>query len=188
MGESRRIPDDLRWCIGPPLYRSFMTLLETEDVAVAQRAVELYRERFGPVGLYENSVYPGVPEMLDALRRRGLRLYVATAKPTVYAARVVEHFGLDRHFERLYGSELDGTRTDKVELVGHLIAETGIDPGAAALVGDREHDILAARAHGMLPVGVTYGYGSVEELDAAGVRILCRSPRDVAELLAIPSG
>jgi phosphoglycolate phosphatase len=183
MGESHRIRDDLRWCIGPPLYRSFMTLLGTEDLAVAQRAVELYRERFGPIGLYENAVYPGVPEMLESLRRKGLRLYVATAKPTVYATRVVEHFGLERHFERVYGSELDGTRTDKVELVGHLIEETGIDPGAAALVGDREHDILAARAHGMLAVGVVYGYGSVEELRGVGAEALCATPEQVVELL-----
>ena len=102
--------DELTWCIGPPLRASFVKLLGGETSA--DLAVALYRERFSDVGLYENSLYAGIRDVLSALRASGRRLFVATSKPHVYATRIIEHFDLRRHFERVFGSELDGTRAE----------------------------------------------------------------------------
>jgi phosphoglycolate phosphatase len=111
----RKLPpgESLRWCIGPPLKDSFAKLLASDDDALTERAVAFYRERFGTVGLFENEVYDGIPEVLEALQKNGHTLYVATSKPVVYAKRIIDHFGLHRYFKWIFGSELDGTRSDK---------------------------------------------------------------------------
>jgi phosphoglycolate phosphatase len=173
--------DELTWCIGPPLRASFVVLLGGEDHA--DRAVELYRERFGDVGLFENSVYPDIEAVLASLGATRLRLFVATSKPHVFAKRIVAHFGLDRHFEHVFGSELDGTRVHKSDLLTYALERTGTDPAQALMIGDRSHDMLGAKANGMSAIGVTYGYGSPEELLAAGARHLCASPRAVLEII-----
>lgn len=158
--------DDLTWCIGPPLLGSFETLLG--DPADAKEGLRLYRERFGDVGLYENALYDGVADLLAQLNVAGCRLFVATSKPAVYAERILAHFGLDVHVERLFGSELDGTRTDKTDLLQHALAVVGCAPGGTVMIGDRRHDMIGARNNGMAAVGVLYGYGSEGELAAAG--------------------
>jgi phosphoglycolate phosphatase len=107
--------DELTWCIGPPLRASFVRLLGGEDSA--DRAVSLYRERFSDIGLYENGVYDGISEVLAILSQSGHRLFVATSKPHVFAERIIDHFGLRRHFEHVFGSELDGRRADKSHLL-----------------------------------------------------------------------
>ena len=100
--------DELTWCIGPPLHASFKALLGTTD-ADADRAVDLYRERFSDVGLFENTLYAGIEETLTDVAVTGRRLFVATSKPHVFADRIIDHFGLRQHFVRVFGSELDGT-------------------------------------------------------------------------------
>src|SRR5690606_22010015 len=112
---------------------------DAEDVA---QAVALYRERFADVGLYENEVYDGIPEALSALAGQGCSLYVATSKPLIYASRILDHFGLSPHFKGIYGSELDGTRSNKADLLGHLVEQENIAPPTATMIGDRKHDIL----------------------------------------------
>src|SRR5882762_6922364 len=109
--------DELSWCIGPPLRASFATLLGGESLA--DRAVALYRERFADTGLYENSVYPDIEHVLAALRQSPRRLFVATSKPHVFAERIIDHFGLSGYFEHVFGSELDGTRANKAELLAY---------------------------------------------------------------------
>ncbi|MBV8925030.1 MAG: HAD family hydrolase [Bradyrhizobium sp.] len=175
--------DELAWCIGPPLRASFVTLLGGESLA--DRAVELYRERFGEVGLFENSVYPGIEPVLAALSGAGARIFVATSKPHVFARRIIDHFGLTCHFGHVFGSELDGTRVHKAELLAYALEQTGADPSHALMIGDRSHDVLGAKANGIDAIGVTYGYGSREELIAAGALQLCASPRAILE--AIPA-
>ena len=167
--------DELTWCIGPPLRASFVTLLGGENLA--DRAVALYRERFADVGLYENSVYPDIEHILATLRQSPRRLFVATSKPRIFAERIVEHFGLTSHFEYVFGSELDGTRVNKSELLAYAIETTGIDPQHALMIGDRSHDIVGAKNNGMRGIGVLYGYGSREELIEAGASQLCATPR-----------
>jgi phosphoglycolate phosphatase len=129
--------------------------------------------------MYENRIYEGVPAVLDGLAKGGCRLYVATVKPTVFAQRVVEHFGLDQWLSRTYGSELDGTRMDKVDLLRHLIEEERLDPGASVMVGDRHNDMEAARYHGIRAIGALWGYGSREELLEAGAEVLLRLPGEL---------
>lgn len=163
----RPAPDleSLKRFVGPPLQQSFAEILETrEEVA---EAIRLYRERFVPVGMFENSVYPDVPPGLAALKRAGHRLWVVTSKPHVYARRIVEHFGLSGLFEEVYGSELSGENADKTDLLREVLAREAVRPEDACMIGDRALDVLAARAHGVEAIAVLWGYGSKEELAAA---------------------
>lgn len=169
--------DALLWCIGPPLQQSLATLLG--DAGAARDALALYREYFAQTGLYENAVYDGIPEVLTALQEAGHRLFVATSKPHVYADRIVRHFALDRFFETVFGSELDGTRTDKTALLRHALDETGVAPGVAVMIGDRKHDMIGASGNGIRGIGVLYGYGTREELIAAGAQRVVTAPKDL---------
>lgn len=173
--------DELTWCIGPPLLGSFETL--TGDSQEAVRAVAAYRERFGDIGLYENAVYPGIREVLEALSDQGRPLYVATSKPTVYATRILEHFELSDYFERIFGSELDGTRADKTDLLAWVLSEAGLEAASTVMIGDRRHDITGARNNAMGSIGVLYGYGDEAELTEAGAGRLCESPEDLTGIL-----
>jgi len=166
--------DALTWMIGPPLIAGFTELLGgPED---APEAVRLYRERFSDVGLFENEVYAGIPALLARLRDEGVRLFVATSKPHVYARRIVEHFGLAPFFREIYGSELDNRNTDKRDLIRHILAQEGFDPAGAVMIGDRKHDAVGARTNGLAAIGVTWGYGSRQELQEAGVTCLVDDP------------
>ena len=171
--------DELTWCIGPPLRASFAMLLGGEELA--DRAVALYRERFGDVGLFENSVYPDTADVLAELRQAPGRIYVATSKPHVFATRIVAHFGLSGFFDHVFGSELDGTRVNKVDLLAYALAQTGADPAESLMIGDRSHDVIGANRNSIRAIGVTYGYGTPEELIGAGASHLCASPRAVLD-------
>jgi phosphoglycolate phosphatase len=166
--------DELTWCIGPPLRASFVRLLGAE--ASADLAVSYYRERFSDVGLYENGVYDGIGEVLTALCASGHRLFVATSKPHVFAERIIDHFGLRGHFERVFGSELDGTRVDKSHLLEYALKEASVDPARTLMIGDRSHDMIGAKNNGMKGIGVLYGYGSRDELLQAGAHHVCQTP------------
>lgn len=175
--------EKLLHCIGPPLRESFVALLGGDESA-ADRAVDLYRERFGRIGLFENGLYPGIEQALVALRDAGARLYLATSKPTVYAQRIVSHFGLDGRLEAVFGSELDGTRADKSDLLAWIVKRLSLDQTDTTMIGDRRHDMIGARANGILPVGVTWGYGSRGELLESGAARLLDSPGELADLNA----
>ncbi|CAN5438091.1 HAD family hydrolase [soil metagenome] len=177
-------PDELAWCLGPPLHHAFPKLLGTEDPATVQRAMELYRERFTEVGLYENAVYEGIPETLTQLRAMGYRLFVATSKPHVYARRILDHFEIAEPFKGIYGSELDGTRCGKADLIAHILATESLDPSETIMVGDRKHDMIGATACGIRGIGVLYGYGSREELLTAGATALCENPRELPDAVS----
>jgi phosphoglycolate phosphatase len=174
--------DDLTWCIGPPLHASFKKLLGTD--ALADKAILLYRERFADVGLFENEVYPGIEATLSVLAGQARRLFVATSKPGVYAERIIDHFKLRGYFERVFGSELDGTRSDKSDLLGYALKAAQVDPAGAIMIGDRSHDMIGARNNGLTAVGVLYGYGSKEELLAAGAHRLSATPRELLDHIA----
>jgi phosphoglycolate phosphatase len=174
--------DQLTWCIGPPLRASFVKLLGAE--ASADLAVAHYRERFSDIGLYENDVYAGVRDVLTTLQQSGRRLFVATSKPHIYADRIIDHFDLRRHFERVFGSELDGTRADKSDLLAYALKTTSVDSSRATMIGDRSHDMIGARNNGMKGIGVLYGYGSEQELTAAGASHLCATPSAVLDCIS----
>jgi len=177
-------PEDvLANCIGPPLRTSFGSFLETSERERIEEAMALYRRRYADIGLFENEVYEGVPEMLESARSIASALFVATSKPKVFAERIVRHFGLDHHFVRVYGAELDGRFDNKAELLAHLLEVEGIAPESAVMVGDRDVDVLAAKANGLRSIGALWGYGSPAELLAAGADALCASPRDLLTCL-----
>jgi len=170
----------LTW-IGPPLHDSFRDLFDGDD-ALARRAVGHYRERFAGTGLYENAVYPGIERALDRLVGRGSRLVLATAKPEVYALRIVAHFGLDSRLQGVFGSRLDGGLTDKAELIAHILNRTGADAAETVMVGDRRHDMVGARANDVRPIGVGWGYGTHRELREAGAGSILDAPSELATL------
>jgi phosphoglycolate phosphatase len=163
--------DELTWCIGPPLHASLQKL--TGSAELADRALLLYRERFSDIGLFENEAYAGIIDTLATLVVTTPRMFVATSKPAIYATRIVDHFGLKPYFERVFGSELDGTRVDKRDLLRYALDEARVDPSSAIMIGDRSHDVVGARTNGMTAIGVLYGYGSEAELREAGAHHIC---------------
>ena len=181
LGRAAPSTDVLRSFIGPPLQESFAGL--GLDAASVVAAVGLYRERFTAVGLYENRVYEGIPEALTALRDAGHRLAVATSKPTVFAERIVEHFGLARHLDLVVGATLHGSRRHKADVIAVVLQELAGLPADAVMVGDREQDVRGARAHGMRSIGVRWGYAEDGELEGAGAGVLVRSPAELVEVL-----
>lgn len=179
LGRNSPSANDLRWCIGPPLHASFLTLLETSDEQLADEAVEVYRDRFGTVGLFENEVYPGIPESLDALSQQGHVLSVATSKPTKFAVRIIEHFGLASHFCSVDGSQLNGIHTDKGRLIAHILNRDRIHSNSVLMIGDRKHDVIGAAENRVTAIGALWGNGSLEELRTAGARICVDAPRNL---------
>jgi phosphoglycolate phosphatase len=176
LGYSNPPDDQLKRYIGPPLYDTFAKVLGSNDTQLIEKAVGLYRHRFALNGMYENRVYAGIPDALTDLRSKEFCLYVVTAKPMIFAEKIVDYFGLKRFFRNIYGSELDGGRSDKGELIAHVLKEEKIPPIGAVMVGDREHDIKGALANGVFPIGVLWGYGTREELTGADAALLCESP------------
>lgn len=178
-------PDDaLATFIGPSLRTGFATLLGTSESQRIERALALYRERYVASGLFENEVYAGVPRMLEDLRRTVARAFVVTSKPGLYAQRVVRHFGLERHFARVYGPDLGGRFDDKAELIAHVLETEALDPATAVMIGDRAADIVAAKRNRVRAIGVLWGFGSERELRDAGADAVCGEPRALPGCLA----
>jgi phosphoglycolate phosphatase len=178
----------LRGWIGPSLRGSFATVLGG-DMALAERAVALYRERYGPTGAFENTVYPGIPDLLADLAAAGCSLCLATSKPQIFAGHILEHFGLDRHFRVIGGASLDASRETKASVVAYVLGE--LPPYArdgAIMVGDREHDVIGARANELPAIGVSYGYGSEAELQDARPVAIAASVDELRGLLLAAGG
>ncbi|MBI1451266.1 MULTISPECIES: HAD-IA family hydrolase [Acinetobacter] len=182
------IADDMNidWIIGPPLKASLAKILNVapED-DLAEQALLGYRERFSVTGLFENQVYEGVAQTLQALKNQGFQLFVATAKPTIYAKQILEHFHLAQYFKVIYGSELSGERTNKGDLIAYILQQEQLKPSECMMVGDREYDILGARRNGIETIAVTYGYGSIEELAQAQPKAQIESFDDLMPLISI---
>lgn len=172
--------------IGPPLQDSFMNFYGF-DTEQAQAAVEKYRERFQDTGIFENEVYEGIPKMLHTLQSKGFFLAVASSKPQVFVERILDHFDLRKYFKVVVGSELDGTRSNKDEVVqealNRLFAYKPIQKGQVYMIGDRKFDVEGAKALGVESVGVTYGYGSMEELKTAKADYIVRSVEELEKFL-----
>jgi phosphoglycolate phosphatase len=179
-GPSVSLPDDagLNFIVGPPLRQSFARFT---DEAFKERLMEYYIERYQPIGAFENSVYEGVTAALD-LAASGARLHVATSKNERDARAILQHFGLSGRFDSINGARLDGARSAKREIIGDTLAAHGLKPEEAAMIGDREFDMLGAREVGVAAIGALWGYGSREELAAAGADALAATPVEAAEL------
>lgn len=181
LGEPSPSDLELERFIGPPLHETFAKLLSGDGKRI-EAAIKAYRERFSAFGLFENVVYTGIPQALETLGALGAELYVATSKPQVFAERILDHFGLSGHFKGIFGSELSGIRSNKGELIGHILINAGLRPVDTVMVGDREHDVHGARRNKVRAVGVLWGYGSREELSAAGAERLFEQPSDLGGL------
>lgn len=157
-------PDNLRRFIGPPLVDGFMEFYNMSQKD-ALTAVEKYRERFSKTGIFENELIEGVPSMLKELKKHGKKLALATSKPAPYSAKIVKHFGIDKYFDFLSCSELDGTRNDKAEIIAEAL-KIAVGCKSPVMVGDRKHDAIGAEKNAIPFVGVSYGYAAKGELEA----------------------
>ena len=181
IGHSLPADRELERFIGPPLQDNLAALLGSDNAGRVGDAIASYRTRFAATGMYENTVYPGIREALGELRERGAAFYVATSKPGVFAERIIRHFDLDGCFRAIYGSELDGTRSHKTELIAHILHAQSLPRETTVMVGDRAQDIAGATANGVLAIGALWGYGSRDELVAAGAEVLCAEPALLVE-------
>lgn len=175
--------DDLRKFLGPPLHESFRDFYGFDDEK-SMEAVGFYREYFSTKGLLENEVYSGIREMLEDLKENGKRLILATSKPQPFTDRIMEHFDLAKYFEFIAGSNMDGTRSKKAEVIAYALESCGImGKSNVVMVGDREHDIIGAKTVGLDSVGVEYGYGDYDELSGAGATYIVKTVEELKELL-----
>lgn len=180
--------EELAWCIGPPLRDSYKKILDTDDPELIESAIGYYRERYRGPGKFENRVYDGIPEALASLKAKGYRLLVCTAKPELYSNDIIDHFGLRLYFDGLYGADLAGTLDHKPDLLAHLLRSESLEPERCLMIGDRKHDILAAKENGLRSLGVLWGYGANEELSKAGANALCQSPGELEEAILRAAG
>lgn len=179
------IPDEatLRRFLGPPLPSSFRDYLHLNEQDTA-RAVEAFREYYPDKGIFENDVYPGIPELLSDLKAAGKTVVMATSKPEEFAKRIMEHFSLESYFDAICGASMDESRSDKDEVIAYALRTAGVtDLHHAVMVGDREHDVKGAAKNGLPCIGAVYGYGSAAELTAAGAVALADTVEELHALL-----
>lgn len=175
--------DNLCKFIGPPLKDSFMDYYNFSEEQ-AEQAILFYRESFQDKGIYENFLYENFEDMLKKLKAQGKTLLIATSKPTVFAERILEYFNLTHYFDFIGGSNFDGTRSNKAEVIFHVLKENSItDLSKAIMVGDRKHDIMGAKITGLQSVGVLYGYGNYEELENSGADYIVENIEELSTLL-----
>ena len=169
--------------VGPPLLDSFMKYYDfTEEEA--KQAIIFYREYFTEEGIYEAPLYEGIETTLKYLKDSGKTLYVATSKPEVYARRILQHLQVENYFADIVGSNLDGTKVNKDEIISFLLEKNGItDKSKVLMVGDREHDIFGAKKVGVDSVGVLYGYGDYQELESAGATYIVEKMDDIVQMV-----
>ncbi|MCL2565906.1 MAG: HAD family hydrolase [Defluviitaleaceae bacterium] len=175
--------DELTKFIGPPLRDSFCEFYGfSEDKT--EEAVSKYREYFSEKGIYQNALYPGTLDMLGELRKRNITMLIATSKPTVYAIKIAEHFKFIQYFDFIAGSELDGRRSNKREVIDYALNSIGCTQkkDAILMIGDRKHDIIGAKEIGIDSIGVTWGYGSQKELLDAGATWVVNSWEEIVKI------
>jgi phosphoglycolate phosphatase len=171
--------EEMRVFVGPPLRDSFLRFGVPEDGV--EKAIEIYRSRYVPTGMFENSPYPGIVDLLTALRKKGFRLYVATSKPEGMATAILEKFNLAKYFDLICGASMDDTRDSKDKVIAYLIGKAGDD--AYIMVGDTAFDVEGAAVNGIPTIGVAWGYGKVEDMVKAGAKDIAHSPAHLLELL-----
>lgn len=170
--------EELRVFVGPPLHDTFVKFGVPEDMA--DEAIRIYRTRYIPIGIFENSPYPGIQELLQKLHQDGFRLFVATSKPEFMAVQVLEHFNLAHYFTRICGATTDRSRSTKDAVIAYLLEQlSGNDP--IVMVGDTKFDVLGAAVHGIPCIGVSWGYGTRQELSESGACTIVDTPEELYE-------
>lgn len=174
--------EDLLWCIGPSLRLSLPKLLDTDDREVVETGVAYYRERFRDHGVFEFTPYPGAEATLSALAERR-PLYIATAKPQPLAKRILEHMGIASLFQVIYGDDMEGTYTDKGDLLEVIKSAHDLQTDRTVMIGDRHHDIRAGQRHRMKTVGMLHGYAVAGEFETDRPDALAEGFSDLPEIL-----
>ena len=172
--------EELRVFVGPPLHESFMK--QGFPAELAEEAVAVYRERYVPTGMFENTPYPGVRELLEKLHTEGHKLYVASSKPEWMCVEILKHFDLAKYFEMICGATMDTSRTNKEAVIEYLIQENGRTDNMI-MVGDTKFDVLGAKAHGIPCIGVSWGYGTVADMQEAGAAAIATTMEELENLL-----
>lgn len=173
-------PEDLPWIIGPPLRKSFQTVLGFDEALIAA-AVASYRKHYAAGGIFDATPYNGIFEALAGLKEAGHTLFVCTAKPEVFARQVITHFGFTLYFDEIYGPDLGGRHDEKTDLIAHMIATEKFEASQSVMIGDRANDTRAAADNNMRSIGVLWGFGDEAELLDGGASHLCASPADLIE-------
>ncbi|MGA3676356.1 HAD family hydrolase [Lysinibacillus agricola] len=176
--------DVLESFIGPPLQVSFREIYGFNDAQIEQ-AISDYRERFTERGMFENKLYENIPALLADLKQKGYILAIATSKPTLFAEQILKYFNLEHFFDLVAGSNLDGTRSAKGEIIAFVRDHFNeVDNNQFMMIGDRKYDIVGAHENQIDSIGVTYGYGSLEELTDAQATYIVNSVNEIKELLS----
>ena len=170
----------LRTVVGPPLTESFARFGVPEDKLT--EAVEIYRSRYIPIGRFENHPYPGIEVLLENLQRNGHKLYIATSKPEWMSIEILEHFGLAKYFDIICGAATDFSRNTKEAVIAHLLSQCE-EQNSAVMVGDTAYDVIGAKAHGIPCIGVSWGYGSIKEMEEAGAIAIANTMEQLYDLL-----
>lgn len=174
---------ELNKFIGPPLKDSFKMYYNFDDEK-AELGMVKYRERYADKGIYENSLYDGIIELLDALKKNDKKVILATSKPEVYAKQILKHFKIDHYFNFAAGSDFEETRANKSEVIKYALKEAGIsDLSKVVMIGDREYDIIGAKENGIKAIGVLYGYGDVIELTQARADYIAKDTKELMNIL-----
>jgi len=172
--------EELRVFVGPPLHESFINHGVPADQA--EEAIRIYRSRYIPIGAYENTPYPGIRELLEALKKEGHTLYVATSKPEEMSIKILQHFDLAKYFDMICGATMDISRSSKEAVIEYLLHKNGRADNMV-MVGDTKFDVLGARMHGIPTIGVSWGYGTVEDMTQAGAAAIAYTREELLELL-----
>ena len=176
------VPDQetMRQFVGPPLRETFLKFGVPADKT--EEAIAVFRSRYLPIGKYENEPYAGIRELLERLQAEGHRLYVATSKPESTALDIMARFDLARYFDRICGATMDGSRDEKSQVIAYLLEQTP-EAGNAIMVGDTAFDVLGAATHGIPTIGVSWGYGEVKDMEAAGAKAIAHTMDELYDLL-----
>lgn len=166
--------------VGPPLWQTFVRFGIPKERS--DEAVEIFRSRYIPIGKFENTPYPGIRETLENLRKSGWKLYVATSKPEVTAVEILEHFDLAKYFTRICGADMGHDRENKSDVIAYLLAQDAQE-GTRIMIGDTKYDVLGAAQHGIPTIGVSWGYGDVQEMKDAGAMAIAATPQELEGLL-----
>ena len=171
---------ELRTFVGPPLHESFIRFgVPAEE---ADNAIKIYRSRYIPIGKFENHPYEGIREVLAQLKALGHTLYVATSKPESMSVEILEHFDLAKYFDIIAGASFDRSRSSKEDVIAYLLSQCG-DYEEKIMVGDTAFDVIGAKVHGIPTVGVSWGYGKVEDMVSAGAVTIAHTMRELFEAL-----
>ena len=172
--------EELRVFVGPPLHDTFLRFGVPADQL--ENATKIYRSRYIPIGKFENAPYPGIPELLEMLKSQGHQLFVATSKPEPMAVEILEHFDLAQYLDRICGASMDTSRSSKEAVIAYLLEQNGSAENMV-MVGDTKYDVIGAKAHGIPTIGVSWGYGEIDEMLEAGAAAIAHTTQELLELL-----